>query len=80
MSIDLVMERLVVLLPEAFDVQSSKVEPGAHLRADLGFDSLTLTDLAFVVQGDFGFKARAEDFRDVRTVGDLAQVIAGHVG
>ena len=73
-----IMERLRGILVAEFQASPEAVVPEAHLRADLGFDSLTLTDLAFLVQGDFGFKATAADFRDVRTVGDLAEVIARH--
>ena len=75
-----ILERLQATLVEEFQAAPEAVVPGAHLRADLGFDSLTLTDLAFLVQGDFGFKATAEDFRDVRTVGDLVSLISRHVG
>ncbi|TVQ94272.1 MAG: acyl carrier protein [Deltaproteobacteria bacterium] len=74
-----IMQRLRATLVDEFDAPVEAVVADAHLRADLGFDSLTLTDLAFLVQGDFGFKATAEDFRDVRTVGDLAALIARHV-
>lgn len=75
-----VFDRLRALLVADFEVDADRVVPSAHLRADLGFDSLTLTDLAFMVQSDFSFKATAEAFRDVRTVGDLAEVIRRHVG
>lgn len=75
-----ILKRLQSTLVEEFKAAPEAVVPEAHLRADLGLDSLTLTDLAFLVQGDFGFKATAEDFRGVRTVGDLAALIARHVG
>lgn len=70
--------RLTAILARDFQIDPDRATPDAHLRADLGFDSLTLTDLAFLVQSDLGFKASAEDFRDVRTVADLSAVIARH--
>lgn len=70
------LERLAAILADDFQIPRERVEPGAHLRTDLGLDSLSLTDLAFLVQRDFGFKADADDFRGVTTVGALADFCA----
>lgn len=69
-------ERLAAILTDDFQVPRERIETGAHLRIDLGLDSLSLTDLAFLVQRDFGFKADADDFRGVTTVGALADFCA----
>jgi acyl carrier protein len=65
-------DRLVTILTDDFQVPRERVTREAHLRTDLGLDSLSLTDLAFLVQRDFGFKTEAEGFRGVTTVGALA--------
>ena len=73
---DATFDRLVTILTEDFQVPTSAITEDSHLRTDLGLDSLSLTDLAFLVQRDFGFMAAAEDFRGVTTVGALAGFIA----
>jgi len=74
-----IFERLVTILSDDFQVPGGVISRDSHLRTDLGLDSLSLTDLAFLVQRDFGFKAAAEDFRGVTTVGALADFIAAAV-
>lgn len=63
------------MLQTDFKVPPSKISSSAHLRHDLAFDSLTLTDLAFIVRSDFGVDAPAEEFRAVDTVGALVTLI-----
>lgn len=68
--------RLANILADDFQVSRERIAIDAHLRTDLGLDSLSLTDLAFLVQRDFAFKADADDFRGVTTVGALADFCA----
>jgi acyl carrier protein len=70
------LERLRALLVDDFQVPEEALVETAHLRTDLGLDSLSLTDLAFLVQQDFGFKADPEAFRGVTTLGALAAFVA----
>jgi acyl carrier protein len=71
-----VLERLVRMLADDFQVAPDTVTRDSHLRTDLGLDSLSLTDLAFLVQQDFGFKAAPEAFRGITTVGHLVDFVA----
>jgi acyl carrier protein len=64
------------VLQTDFKVSPDKISMSAHLRHDLAFDSLTLTDLAFIIRTDFGVDAPAEEFRAVDTVGALVNLIA----
>ena len=70
--------RLRSILESDFQVPADRITEDAHLRTDCGLDSLALTDLAFLVQSDFGFKAEPDDFRGVTTVGALAEFVAKH--
>lgn len=70
------LTRLTAILADDFQVPRERIVRDAHLRTELGLDSLSLTDLAFLVQRDFGFKADADDFRGVTTVGALADFCA----
>lgn len=73
------LDRVRALLVNDFQVPEEKVTPAAHLRVDLGLDSLSLTDLAFLVKQDLGLDAVTPDaFRGVTTVGALATFVATH--
>jgi len=73
---DPVFDRLARLLEDDFQVPPTAIAREAHLRTDLGLDSLSLTDLAFLVQQDFQFKAPPEDFRGITTLGSLSDFVS----
>lgn len=63
-------------LVEEFELDASKLTPGAHLVDDLGFDSLDFVDLVVVLQKAFGVKLREEPrVREVRTLGDVHTLV-----
>ena len=68
--------RLVSLLEADFQVPREKIADDTHLRTDLGLDSLALTDLALLVQTDFGFDSEPDSFMGLATVGALAEFVA----
>lgn len=76
MTRDDVFQRLCRILAEDFQAVPERLSDESSLRGDLGLDSLALTDLAFLIQSDFGIKASPEVFRDVATLGALADAIA----
>jgi acyl carrier protein len=52
------------------------VEPGHDLLKDLQLDSLGLTVLAVGLENRFRIRLSEEDAQEVRTVGDLAKLVA----
>lgn len=70
------LARLTALLVEDFHLEPARVTAEAHLRLDLGLDSLSLTDLVFLIRQDFGITGDPERFRGAHTVGALATRIA----
>lgn len=70
--LDLVKEALA----ELFRLDPARVTLEAHLADDLGIDSIDAVDLLYRVERLTGLKIGAEDFRGVRTVGDLVEAIA----
>lgn len=44
--------------------------------ATLGFDSLSILDLVYDIQQDFGFEFEAEELVGIKTVGQLADFLA----
>ncbi|MFP2961164.1 acyl carrier protein [Myxococcus sp. 1LA] len=55
------------------------VEPGQDLVRDLQLDSLGLTVLAVGLENRFRIRLSEEDAQGVRTVGDLAKLVARRV-
>ena len=63
------------VLAELFEVDPSRVTLEANLSSDLEIDSIDAVDLIDQIRRYTGKKVSAEEFRSVRTVGDLVNVI-----
>lgn len=62
-----VISKINEFLVEEFEVEGSKITPEANLRETLQLDSLDYIDLVVVIESNFGFKVKAEDFTDIAT-------------
>ncbi len=72
---DEIFERIRSTLVQLFDLEPGEITPEARLFDDLEIDSIDVVDLMDHVRRYTGRKVTAEDFRSVRTVGDLTAVI-----
>jgi acyl carrier protein len=72
---DEVLDRIRSTLVELFELSPADVTPEARLYEDLEIDSIDVVDLMEEVHRRTGRKATPEDFRSVRTVGDLVSVM-----
>jgi acyl carrier protein len=72
---DEVLQRVSTTLVELFELPSDRIKPESRLFEDLEIDSIDVVDLMDEVQRHTGRKVSVEDFRSVRTVGDLAGVM-----
>ncbi|MFI4967119.1 MAG: acyl carrier protein [Gammaproteobacteria bacterium] len=70
-----VFKNLKDTLVEQFDIDPAKVTPQARLAEDLDLDSIDAVDMIIKLQEMTGRKVSPEDFKSVRTVGDVQQVI-----
>jgi acyl carrier protein len=75
MTRDEILTHVRTVLSELFEIDPSRVTPGANLYSDLEVDSIDAVDLLDRVRRLTGKKVSGEDFRAVRTVGDLVDVI-----
>lgn len=62
-----VIEKINHFLVEEFEVEPELISPGANLRETLQLDSLDYIDLVVVIESNFGFKVKAEDFTGIVT-------------
>ena len=62
-----IIERIKDFLVEDFEVDADRIQPEANLRETLGLDSLDYIDLVVVIESNFGFKVKPEDFISIVT-------------
>ena len=72
-----ILERLRKVLHDTFEIEPTRVVLSAHLFTDLGLDSIDAVDLAIQVQEMTGMRIKPEDFKNVRTVGDVVGTVRG---
>jgi acyl carrier protein len=70
-----ILERLREVLRDTFEIDPSRVTVAAHLFSDLELDSIDAVDLAIQVQEMTGMRIKPEDFKNVRTVGDVIATV-----
>jgi acyl carrier protein len=61
------IEKINGFLVEEFEVDAAKIIPSANLRETLELDSLDYIDLVVVIESNFGFKVKPEDFLSIVT-------------
>ena len=74
-SSDQILDMLRKAFAELFEIDPARITPATRLSEDLEIDSIDAVDLIDRVRRVIGRKVSPEDFRTVRTVGDLVQAI-----
>ena len=72
---DEVLDEIRSALFELFEVEPARVTLEARLNEDLEIDSIDAVDLLDRLRKQTGRKISADDFRTVRTVGDLVNAV-----
>lgn len=62
-----ISEKINQFLVDEFEVDAEKITPEANLRETLELDSLDYIDLVVVIESNFGFKVKPEDFQTIVT-------------
>jgi acyl carrier protein len=75
-----IIEKINGFLVEEFEVDADKITPDANLKDTLGLDSLDYVDLVVVIESNFGFKVKGEDFVGIVTFQDFYNYILSKVG
>ncbi len=63
--------KTIKFLSEEFEVDPSSITPEAPLKETLALDSLDYVDLVVVIEQNFGFKVKGEDFMRLTTFKDF---------
>jgi acyl carrier protein len=70
-----ILERIREIFQENFDIEPSRVTPEARLFDELDLDSIDAVDLAIKLQEMTGRRIKPEEFKSVRTVGDVIAAV-----
>jgi len=68
---DEIIRKINQLLIDEIEIEETQIYPAADLKKDLGIDSLDFVDLFVIVENNFGFKMKAEEMADVKSLQDF---------
>jgi acyl carrier protein len=74
-----IIERIHEFLIEEFEVSPEKLVPEANLKEALGLDSLDYIDLVVIIESNFSFKVKPEDFTDIITFQNFCDYVISRV-
>jgi acyl carrier protein len=75
-----IIDKINHFMVDEFEVEPSTITPQANLRETLQLDSLDYIDLVVVIESNFGFKVKAEDFTGIVTFQDFYNYVNTKVG
>ena len=74
-STDEIISKVNAFLVDEFEVDPQSITPNANLKETLNLDSLDYVDLVVVIESNFGFKVKGEDFVNIKTFQDFYDYI-----
>lgn len=76
LSRDEILRQLRQVLLDQFELRPEQIVPNAHLRDDLGLDSIDWINLAVYLEEATGYKLLEEDLTAIRTVQDVIDLLS----
>jgi acyl carrier protein len=76
---DEIILKINEFLVEEFEVDEEKIVPEANLKETLELDSLDYIDLVVVIESNFSFKVKPEDFAGITTFQDFYNYVISRV-
>ena len=73
-----IIERINQFLSQEFEIDEEVMVPDANLKATLDLDSLDYIDLVVVIESNFSFKVKPEDFTGIVTFQDFYDYVISH--
>ncbi len=75
-----VYQKIKTVLADLFEVDPESISEDSRLYEDLDIDSIDAVDLVVELKGYIGKKISPEDFKSVRTVGDVVNAVCELLG
>ncbi|HRP32865.1 MAG TPA: phosphopantetheine-binding protein [Agriterribacter sp.] len=66
-----IIEKINHFLSEEFEVEKESITPEGNIKEVLELDSLDYIDLVVVIENNFSFKVKPEDFSGINTFEDF---------
>ena len=79
MDINEIKDKVRTFLIDEMEIEPGKIADDARLKEDMGIDSLEVVDIVVLVDQEFGFKMKPEDFKDLKTFEQFCQFILSRV-
>ncbi|MCX6278720.1 MAG: phosphopantetheine-binding protein [Bacteroidetes bacterium] len=76
---DEIIRKINQLLIDEIEIDETQIHPAADLKKDLGIDSLDFVDLFVIIENNFGFKMKAEEMANVRSLEDFYNYIISRI-
>lgn len=70
-----ILEELTKILTDDFELEQESIKSEANLFSDLEFDSIDAVDLAVRLQQYTNKKISPEEFKQIRTIQDVVDVV-----
>jgi acyl carrier protein len=70
-----IVKRVNNLLVQEFELEESVITPDAHLKDDLGLESLDFVDIAVIVKKEYGITLKGAEVSSIRTMDNLYDYI-----
>jgi acyl carrier protein len=74
-----IIEKINEFLVEEFEIDADKISPEANLKETLNLDSLDYIDLVVIIESNFSFKVKPEDFIGIVTFQDFYEYVISRV-
>ena len=74
-----IIEKINQFLGEEFEIDADKILPEANLKETLNLDSLDYIDLVVIIESNFSFKVKPEDFSNIATFQDFYEYVISRV-
>ena len=74
-----IIEKFNHVLSDEFEVDEARITPGGNVKEVLELDSLDYIDLVVVIESNFSFKVKPEDFAGITTFSDFYNYVISRV-
>ena len=76
---EVIIEKINHFLAEEFEVEKEKITAEGNIKEVLELDSLDYIDLVVVIENNFSFKVKPEDFAGITTFSDFYNYVISRV-
>lgn len=70
-----IIDKVNDFLIDEFELEEDQLIPTANLKETLEIDSLDYVDLVVIIEKNFGFKVKGEDFANIKSLQDFYDYI-----